>query len=114
MADIFERLSAGRPPPLEEASRRPPLIERLLDWLVNHWTKDTVTAREIYIYGPNPIQKDKKTAFSLAQILVERGWLVPIETHRRDRREWRIIRRSLAFTTNRTKSTTLPTAVAPK
>jgi hypothetical protein len=92
VVSLFERLDRGRPP-TEESS---PPIERLLDWLVNHWARTTVTAREIYTYGPNSI-RNKKTTLSLAQILVERGRLVPIESKgpgrgRHDRREWKIVR----------------------
>jgi hypothetical protein len=69
--------------------------EKLLDWLVNYWAKPTITAREIYTWGPHSI-RDKKTTLSLAQILVEPGWLVPMHPHlltgrrRRDKREWKI------------------------
>src|SRR5215467_13384380 len=74
-------LLADDPTPKPEPTKQPriksPQIENLLDWLVNHWTKTTVTAREIYTYGPNPV-RDKKTTLSLAQILVERGWLIPM------------------------------------
>ena len=95
MVSLFERLDRGRPP-TEESS---PPIERLLDWLVSHWPKNTVTAREIYTYGPNSI-RDRKTTLSLAHMLVERGWLVPIESRgrhgagcgRHNRREWKIVR----------------------
>ena len=44
---------------------------------------------------PNPV-RDKKTTLSLAQILVERGWLIPMHpdflTGRRlrDKWEWKI------------------------
>jgi hypothetical protein len=76
-------------------SRQTP-IEKLLDWLVNYWGKTTVTAREIYIYGPNCV-RDRPTTLNLAQTLVERGWLVPIKPRgpsRRDKREWKIVCRA--------------------
>ena len=92
MADIFDRLARGRPP-VEEPVKQPrgnyPQVERFLDWLVNRWTKPTVTARDICIYGPRP--RSLKTAVSLAQTLVDRGWLARIETDRHDKREWRIV-----------------------
>ena len=95
MASLFERLDKGRPPPAEEAISRShkglPPVEILLDWLVNYWTKPTITAREIYTWGPNCI-RDKKTTLSLAQILVERGWLAPTETHQRNKQRWKIVR----------------------
>jgi len=94
--DLFERLEKSRPPPVEKAAEPGSSpIEKPLDWLVNHWPRSTITAQKIYTYGPNCI-RDKKTTLSLAQILVERGWLVPLHPHnvtgrrRRDKREWKI------------------------
>ena len=95
---LFERLDRGRPPPTEEVAKQPgrdsPSIEKLLDWLVNHWTKPTISAREIYTYGPNSI-RNKKTTLNLAQILVEQGWLVPMETRQYNIHEWKIVRRTI-------------------
>jgi len=96
VGSLFERLDKGRPRPTEELIKQlrgDSLIEKLLDWLVNHWPKDTITAREIYTHGPNSI-RDKKTTLGLAQILVERGWLVPVNTHQHNMRAWKIVRRS--------------------
>ena len=92
MVNLFERLNEGRPPiqePIKQPRGNYPQVERFLDWLVNRWTKPTVTTRDICQYGPRP--RDKKTAMGLAQTLVERGWLTRIETHRHDKREWRIV-----------------------
>lgn len=94
MTTLIERLRKGRQPPIEETieqlRRNSPQIEKLRDWLVNHWAKPTVTAREIRIYGPNSI-RDGKIALSTAEILVEQGWLVPLKGRRRDMREWQIV-----------------------
>src|SRR5215472_17469412 len=81
----------SKPEPTKQACINSPQIENLLDWLVHHWAKTTVTAREIYTYGPNSI-RNKKTTLSLAQILVEQGWLVPIETRQYNTHEWKIVR----------------------
>ena len=91
VANIFQRLDKGQqPPPTEEASKRPPRdLERLTNWLINNWTKDTITAREIYMYGPCSI-RDKRTTLNLAEILVERGQLVPTKPRRHDMHEWQI------------------------
>ena len=67
------------------------LAQKLLDWLVHDWAKPTVTASQIYTYGPNAI-RDRETALELAELLVEHGWLKPLKTKRRDMREWQIIR----------------------
>ena len=50
-------------------------------------------ARDIYRCGPNAI-RDRRTALNLTRILVEHGWLTPIEKHRADMHEWRIVRGS--------------------
>jgi hypothetical protein len=82
-------------PPSEQPRINSPPTEKLLDWLVNYWPKTTITARELYTWGPRSI-RDKKTILNLAQILVERGWLVPLHPRlvtgrrRRDKREWKI------------------------
>jgi len=90
--NLFDRLAKGRPP-VEKATnpwhKAAPQIELLLDWLVNRWGKDTVTLKEIRVYGPGVI-RDGKIATSLAQELADRGWLIPVPVHRRNRREWRI------------------------
>ena len=61
---LFERLDKGRlPTPTEEVIKRlgeDSPIEKLRDWLVNYWAKETVTAQEAYTYGPplHPGQKN--------------------------------------------------------
>jgi hypothetical protein len=69
------------------------LAQKLLNWLVHEWTNPTVSARNIYTYGPNAI-RDRETTLSLAKILVDHGWLRPIKTRRSDMREWQIIKGS--------------------
>ena len=88
MGNLFERL--GQPPPTKPHSKEARQIERLLDWLINHWTKDTITARGIYNYGPYPLRNEKTATLNLAQILVERGWLVPVRPRQYRSREWKI------------------------
>jgi hypothetical protein len=68
-------------------SSSPPM---LLDWLRNHWPKTTVSARDIYRHGPNPV-RDRKIALNMAEALVGQGWLTPIKTHRYDRKAWQIV-----------------------
>jgi len=65
----------------------------LLDWLKNRWPKTTISARDIYRHGPNPV-RDRKIALTLAEALVGQGWLTPIETWRYDRKEWKIVGKS--------------------
>jgi len=94
MVNLIERLDKGRPPPPPKQAQPSP-AQTLLDWL-QHWAKTTVTAREVYTYGPNSI-RNKKTTLSLAQILVEQGWLVPIETRQYNTHEWKIVQRTTSI-----------------
>ena len=71
--------------------------QKLLNFLF-HWPKDTVTVRDIRIYGPRPI-RDREIALNSAQTLVERGWLVPVKARRRDMIEWQIIRQLVVHPT---------------
>jgi hypothetical protein len=94
MVNLFERLDRGRPsPPSEKGHRDVTPTEKLLDWIMNYWTEDTLTARDICALGPNPT-RDRKKAFSAAESLVQRGCLAPIKAHRRDSWEWKILWRS--------------------
>jgi hypothetical protein len=72
-SSLFERLSKNRPPPIEKAREVSP-AQKLLDWL-QHWGETTVSARDIYTYGPRPREREK--AINQAKILVEHGWLSP-------------------------------------
>ena len=87
--DIFKRLSAGRPPPEPISSPTPLAAGRLLGWLQNNWKEPTIRARDICRYGPNSI-RDRESAIKTAEVLVRRGWLVPMKTHRHDAKRWRI------------------------
>lgn len=62
----------------------------LLDWLKNRWPGTTVSARDIYRHGPNPV-RDRKIALNMAEALVGQGWLTPIKSWRYDRKEWQIV-----------------------
>lgn len=88
--NLFERLAQERPQQ-EGASLTTPLpVRKLFDWLQHTWDQPTVCARDIYRHGPHPVRKDRKTALEAAEILERRGWLIPMKTHRRDRKKWRI------------------------
>jgi hypothetical protein len=92
--NLFERLNRGRPQSTEKMVNQPRKdpTETLLEWLLKHWAKPTVTARDIYRSGPSPIRNDIKTILNLTQILAERGWLIQTPTWRHDKREWKITR----------------------
>src|SRR5262245_19038882 len=106
--DIFERLDKGRPPteapPSPEIIRMGPAAatippagpkahptEKFLSWLLNYWTKPTISLREICRYGPHAV-RDWESAMNLTETLVQRGWLTPTKTHRRDKRVWQVAR----------------------
>jgi hypothetical protein len=71
--------------------------QRLLDWLMR-WPKDTVSAREIRQFGPGST-RDPRNAMDSAEVLVKHGWLSPIQSYRRDRREWQIVRKPVVHPT---------------
>src|SRR5262245_25284933 len=49
--------------------------EKFLDWLLNYWTKPTISLREICRYAPHA-GRDWEKAMNLAETLAQRGWLV--------------------------------------
>ena len=73
------------------AQKLPP-AQKLLDWLQHEWTKDTVSARDIYTFGPRSI-RDRQSATDLAGILVKHGWLIPIKTRQHNMEKWAIVRK---------------------
>ena len=78
----FELLPAQKLPP----------AQKLLGWLQHEWTKDTVSARDIYTFGPRSI-RDRQSATDLAGILVKHGWLIPIKTRQNNMEKWAIVRK---------------------
>jgi hypothetical protein len=62
---------------------------KLLDWLRHNWTQPTISARHIHRLGPNSI-RDRASVIKATEILVKRGWLVPIEARRSDMKKWQI------------------------
>jgi hypothetical protein len=76
--------------PIKQPDKNEP-AQKLLDWL-QRWGKDTVTVRDIRVYGPRPI-RNPKCAIDAAKTLVKFGWLTPIWAHQKDVHEWRIIRK---------------------
>jgi hypothetical protein len=84
---------------LFEASKANPdlmLAQRLLDWLHRQWSEDAISLPDIYQRSLNAIG-DKATASKLVAILVDHGWLVPIEggaivAGQRRQKAWRIVR----------------------
>jgi hypothetical protein len=72
------------------------LAQETLSWLTTGWDKPEVSLPDIYQYGPTAI-RDKKTASQIVAILVDHGWLAPVDggsvidgKNRRD--VWKIIR----------------------
>src|SRR5262245_12651425 len=61
--------------------------EKLLDWLINHWSQPTISVRNIQRCGPNSI-RDRKSAINQAKILAENGWLAPIKSRQRNMKHW--------------------------
>src|SRR5215471_5515357 len=80
---------ADEPTPKIKQPQKDP-AQRLLDWLMQHWHKNTISRRDISNHGPRPI-RDRQTAIDAAETLERAGWLVPAPTHRHDRRVWKIV-----------------------
>jgi hypothetical protein len=77
-----------------DPEKGPPEVDpanELLQWLVYRWARPTVTVRNICQFGPRAI-RDRESALNLAEALVRLGKLIPVQTHRADKREWCIIR----------------------
>jgi hypothetical protein len=72
-----------------------PRAQKLLEWLHEYWKKPVVSARDMYRHGPNSI-RNRKAATDLANILVDHGWLTPVDTRRRDTLKWGVVRRPAA------------------
>jgi hypothetical protein len=72
------------------ANPRLVLAQMLLVWLQDTWGKPTVTARDIYTYGPGAI-RDRETTLELARILVSHGWHREVKPHRCDQLKWEIV-----------------------
>jgi hypothetical protein len=90
--NLFERLSKERPSPSStRKARQLEGAQKLLDWL-QRWSKDTVTVRDVHIYGPHPV-RGQKNVLAAAKILVKNGWLAPIKVRRYDANKWQIVRR---------------------
>ena len=89
---IFDRLNRAAPPKPEPAKKEP--AQRLLDWLMQHWPKDTISRRDISNHGPGSI-RNKQSAIDAAETLERHGWLVPAPSHRYDRRVWQIVRKNV-------------------
>jgi hypothetical protein len=89
--NLFERLNKGRPA-LGATNKLPRNSAKiLLDWLVNHWPRETISASEICTYGPYPF-RTRDRAVELAETLAKLGWLVALKTPRRNMRKWQIVR----------------------
>ena len=93
---LLEKLEKERPPLTEAAIKllnkeRSP-IERLQIWLARKWRRSTITWRELRIYGPHS-DRDRQTTLNHALILVEQGFLAPIEGRQHNTLKWRIIRK---------------------
>ena len=80
-------------PPSEQPRKELMLAQKLLDWL-QHWSKPTISTRDIHIYGPNSI-RDRESAINSAQTLVDCGWLIPLKAHRRDMHKWQVVRKPI-------------------
>jgi hypothetical protein len=87
---IFERLSKGRPVPVDQKTEQQPQEQArvLLNWLLR-WPKPVLTLNDLRNFSPRSI-RDKETAIRSAQILAAHGHLTPLAAHK-----WQINRQPL-------------------
>ena len=90
--NLFERLSAGRPPAEKLPAEPLPIhwaARILLEWLQQGWDQPTIRARDICHFGPNSI-RDRESALNAAKVLEKRGWLLPLKAPQRNVKQWQI------------------------
>jgi len=98
MSDLFERLDANRPAPIEKKTKhKDDPAQRLLDFL-QKWPKPTIRSVDILMYGPRSTRKQKKAGDAI-KILVEHGWLTPQKTNQSNWRRWEIVRKPIVHPT---------------
>jgi hypothetical protein len=96
VANLFERL--GRPSSAKAAIEQPHNdAQKMLDFLLR-WPEDTVTVRDLRVYGPHSL-RTRKDAISSAEILVANGWLKPVKPSRPDTYAWQIVRKNIVHPT---------------
>lgn len=93
VANLFERLSRSRPPEpkIEQPAKDP--AQLLLTWL-QRWPEDTVTVRDIRVYGPKSI-RDREHAISAAETLATNGWLEPTKPNWPGTFAWKVLRKNV-------------------
>src|SRR5262249_40760808 len=113
MVSLFDRLSKERPTLIKKTQELLPTerAQKLLNWL-QHWTKPTITAQEIYTFGPRHIRNRKRT-LDVAEILVRNGWLIPVKTRWRRRYEWQIVKRPVLYPNTTADTPLMPHEVPP-
>jgi hypothetical protein len=84
-------------PPKEQPRKEPMPAQMLLDFL-QCWNKPIISTREIRIYGPRSI-RNRESAISSVEILVKRGWLVPLKARQRNWHQWQIVRKPTVYPT---------------
>jgi hypothetical protein len=95
MSNLFDELDRRRPTAQKVMSARDAQLQhaqRVLDFL-QRWNKDTVAERDLRNFGPHP--RDRKSARASAGILVESGWLQPVQARQYNAQAWRIIRKPI-------------------
>ena len=86
-SQYIDRLEEPAPAPVPLAT--PPEALRLLYWLQHNWDRPNICARDLYRSGPG-CTRDRESIRKLTELMERRGWLVPMKTHRYDRKRWQI------------------------
>lgn len=86
---VFARyIEESKPAPPPDPLPTPPEVRRLLGWLQN-WSRPTICARDIQRSAPRAT-RNKTSTIKLTETLEKRGWLIPLKSHRYDRKRWQI------------------------
>src|SRR5262245_32159969 len=93
MTTIFDRLSKGRPAPVEEKTDELDHAQRMLDFIL-YWPRPSISVPELMTYGPRP-RKNAEEVLKSATVLERQGWLVAKKMPRKDMRHWDIVRRPI-------------------
>jgi hypothetical protein len=78
-------------PIVPPADKDSPPTEKLLDFLINRWSKPAIRVRDILRFGPGSL-RNRKSAITLAEALEVHGWLRPLATRQHNMKMWQIVR----------------------
>jgi hypothetical protein len=75
--NLFERLTTMAPPAAEKTqelvpNKKPEPAQRMLDWMIQRWPKDTICIGDVRQYGPGSL-RNPKSIIDAAEVLSPKG-----------------------------------------